>query len=131
VLEQQESRITLWARDWLPWFAGALVGLIGFVFVFFSARAEKRAEASQSVAQLSAEFTSLCQQPCVVNGTLTPGCVDICACTLNTLRSQHPGDAAFASWFSEARAAKPHTEQEIKTAHSSCIAEYKLAHPRP
>ncbi len=128
VLEQQEGRLGLLVRDWLPWVAGVMAALTAFVVVFVGNAARPPAPESlepftaDQLPQLVAGFVHGCQNTCVGAGVTDAACSAYCTCTLNALREGQPSDQAFIDWFSHIRYYPDPGRADVQAAEKLCPA---------
>lgn len=118
--EVNESSLSLYVRDWLPYVAGFLAMLVGGLFSFVSAGGLRRNFSSSDLPQLISGFQSGCQKRCLPERGAN-FCAGFCDCTLATLRANHPGDDAFAKWMQAGPQNLEALQAELTSAQNACL----------
>lgn len=118
--EVQESTLSLYVRDWLPYAAAFMAALVGALFGLANAGiAPHRSSATLDMPRLIAGFKNGCQRSCAA-GRDVGSCEEFCDCTLAELRAGHPGDEAFASWMQAGPQNMDAVRAEVLSARATC-----------
>lgn len=119
--EVDESRFSLYLRDWLPYVAAFLALLVGGLFSFVKAGGLRQSFSSSDMPQLVAGFRSGCQKRCLAERDAS-FCAGFCDCTFATLRAKHASDDAFAKWMQAGPQNLAAVQTEVMSAQNACLA---------
>lgn len=124
----QENRVSLYARDWLPYAAAVLAAFVGAMFSFVKAGAFfQRSFSSADLPELASGFKTGCERSCAAQRDAA-FCERLCDCTFARLRERHPGDDAFASWMQAGPQNVQATRAEVLNAQNACL---RVPEPSP
>jgi hypothetical protein len=119
--EVEESRLSLYVRDWLPYAAALMAALVGGLFSLAKAGVLlHKSFSSNDMPQLAAGFKSGCERSCGAQRD-TEFCAGLCDCTFATLRSRHPSEDAFAAWMQAGPQHVDAVKSEVMSAQAACL----------